>query len=150
MYILVCVKSLQLCLTLCDTMNCSLQRSSIHRILQARILWWVVVPSSRESSQPRNRTCISFGSCTASRCFSAEPLEKPIYIYIYMHTHTYIYGKSSACNVGDPGSISVLGRAPKRRKCQPTPVFLPGESNGQRSLLGYSPWDHKSQTRLSN
>ena len=26
---------------------------------------------------------------------------------------------------------------------QPTPVFLPGESHGQRSLTGYSPWDHK-------
>ena len=26
---------------------------------------------------------------------------------------------------------------------QPTPVFLPGESHGQRSLVGYSPWDHK-------
>ena len=27
-----------------------------------------------------------------------------------------------------------------RRRCQPTPVFLPGESHGQRSLAGYSPW----------
>ena len=30
-----------------------------------------------------------------------------------------------------------------RRKWQPTPVFLPGESHGQRSLVSYSPWDHK-------
>ena len=30
-----------------------------------------------------------------------------------------------------------------RRKWQPTPVFLPGESRGQRSLVGYSPWGHK-------
>ena len=30
-----------------------------------------------------------------------------------------------------------------RRKWQPTPVFLPGESCGQRNLVGYSPWDHK-------
>ena len=29
------------------------------------------------------------------------------------------------------------------RKWQPTPVFLPGESHGQRSLLGYGPWGHK-------
>ena len=34
-------------------------------------------------------------------------------------------------------------KIPWRRKCQPTPVFLPGESHGQRSLAGYSPWDHK-------
>ena len=32
---------------------------------------------------------------------------------------------------------------PWRRKWQPTPVFLPGESHGQRSLAGYSPWGHK-------
>ena len=34
--------------------------------------------------------------------------------------------------------------------CQPTPVFLPGESHGQRSLAGYSPWGHKSRTLLSD
>ena len=33
---------------------------------------------------------------------------------------------------------------------QPTPMFLPGDSLGQRSLTGYSPWGHKSQTPLSN
>ena len=32
---------------------------------------------------------------------------------------------------------------PWRRAWQPTPVFLPGESHGQRSLVGYSPWSHK-------
>ena len=37
-----------------------------------------------------------------------------------------------------------------RRKWQPTPVFLPGKSSGQRSLEGYSPWGHKSQTGLSD
>ena len=39
---------------------------------------------------------------------------------------------------------------PWRRKWQPTPVFLPGASHGQRSLVGYSPWGHKSRTWLSN
>ena len=33
-----------------------------------------------------------------------------------------------------------VGKIPWRRKRQPTPVFLPGESHGQRSLAGYSPW----------
>ena len=37
-----------------------------------------------------------------------------------------------------------------RRKQQPAPIFLPGESHGQRSLAGYTPWGRKSQTRLSN
>ena len=45
-------KSLQSCLTLCDPMNCSPPGSSIHGILQARILEWVAMPSSRGSSHP--------------------------------------------------------------------------------------------------
>ena len=36
-----------------------------------------------------------------------------------------------------------VGKIPWRRKWQPTPVFLPGESHGQRSMSGHSPWDHK-------
>ena len=43
------VKVTQLCLTLCDPMDCT-----IHGILQARILEWVAVPFSRVSSQPRD------------------------------------------------------------------------------------------------
>ena len=38
---------------------------------------------------------------------------------------------------------SWVGKIPWRRKRKPTPVFLPGESHGQRSLEGYSPWDCK-------
>ena len=34
-------------------------------------------------------------------------------------------------------------KIPWRRKWQPTPVFLPGKSHGQRSMVGYSPWSHK-------
>ena len=48
-------------------------------------------------------------------------------------------GKESAYNAEDPSSIPGLGRFPWRRKWQPTPVFLPGESHGQRCLAGYSP-----------
>ena len=36
-----------------------------------------------------------------------------------------------------------VGKIPWRRKWQPTPVFLPGESYGQRSMVGYSPWGRK-------
>ena len=52
-----CVCSLtQLCLTLCDPMDCSPPGSSAHGILQARIREWVARPSSRGSSQPRDQT----------------------------------------------------------------------------------------------
>ena len=48
----------------------------------------------------------------------------------------WLRGKESACNAVDPCSVSGLGRSLGR---QPTPVFLPGESHGQRSLADYSP-----------
>ena len=54
-------KSLQLCLTLCDPMDCSPPGSSVHGILQARILERVVISFSRGSSRPRDRDC---ESCT--------------------------------------------------------------------------------------
>ena len=37
-----------------------------------------------------------------------------------------------------------------KREWLPTPIFFPGQSHGQRSLVGYSPWVAKSQTRLSD
>ena len=58
-----CAKSLQLCLTLCDPADCSLPGSSIHGILQARILESVAISSSRGSSQPRDQTCVCYVSC---------------------------------------------------------------------------------------
>ena len=61
-YICVKVKVTQSCLTLCDPMD-----YTVHGILQPRILEWVAVPFSRESSQPRNKTqvfCIAGGFFT--------------------------------------------------------------------------------------
>ena len=55
-------KLIQSCLTLCDPIDCSLPGSSVHGILQARILEWVAVPSSRGASQLRDKTHISYVS----------------------------------------------------------------------------------------
>ena len=55
----VCAKSLQSCPTLCDPMDCRPPGSSVYGILQARILEWVAMPSSKGSSQPRDRTHVS-------------------------------------------------------------------------------------------
>ena len=57
--------------------------------------------------------------------------------------------KNPPANAGDTGSIPGSGRSPGEGNGKPTPVVLPGESYGQRSLAGYSPWNCKSQTRLS-
>ena len=59
-------------------------------------------------------------TCYDSICIRLSTLKKKLYIYIW------------------------------RRKWQPTPVFLPRESHEQRSLTGYSPWGHKSWSRLGN
>ena len=58
---------LQSCPTLCNPMDCNTPGSSVHGILQARILERVATPSSRGSSWPWNRTCISQLSCTGKR-----------------------------------------------------------------------------------
>ena len=49
----------QSCPTLCDPVGCRTPISSVHGILQARILEWIAMPSSRGSSQPRDRTQVS-------------------------------------------------------------------------------------------
>ena len=70
-----------------------------------------------------------------------------LHITIQGSPHSSI-GEESACNAGDPSSIPGLGRSPEEGNGNP--VFLPGESPGQRSLAGYCPWSLKSQTRLSD
>ena len=57
----------QSCPTLCNPMDCSPPGSSVHDILQSRILEWVTIPVSRRSSQPRDRTWVS---CIAGRFFT--------------------------------------------------------------------------------
>ena len=72
-----CAKSLQSCPALCSAMNYSPLDFSVHGILQARILEWVAMPSSRGSFQPRNRTGVS---CIAGGFFTSwATREAPCY-----------------------------------------------------------------------
>ena len=64
----------QLCLTLCDPMDCSPAGSSAYGILQARILEWVAIPFSRGSSPPRDRTQVSLQADS----LPSEPPGKPL------------------------------------------------------------------------
>ena len=51
---------------------------------------------------------------------------------------------ANARDTGDAGSVdSWLWKSPSRKAWQPTPVFLPGKSRGERSLVAYSPWGHR-------
>ena len=57
---------------------------------------------------------------------------------------SWLNGKESACNrLRRHEFYPWVGKIPWNRKWQPTPVFLPAEFDGQRSLMGYSPWGHK-------
>ena len=87
-------------------MDCSLQGSSIHGILQERILEWVAIFFSRDFYA---RFCIS----------------------------VFLSGCFLQCS--RPGLHPWIRKIPWRREWLPTPVFLPRESHGQRSLAGYSP-----------
>ena len=74
-YLICCCLITQWCLTLCDPMVYRLPGSSVHGILQARILEWVVISFSRGSSWPRDRTHIS---CIGRWVlYQQSPLKKP-------------------------------------------------------------------------
>ena len=95
-----------------------------------RILEQVAIPSSGGSSWPRDQTRVS---CIAGRFFIIwATREAVVYVYtcmyVYVHVHTYMSG-SLCCTV-------------EANTWQPTPVFLPGESHGWRSLVGCYPWGH--------
>ena len=65
-------KLLQSCLTLCDSMVCSPPGFTVHGVLQARILEWVAMPSSRGSSQTRDGTHISTSPASADLFFTTS------------------------------------------------------------------------------
>ena len=93
----VCVKSLHTCLTLCNPMDYNLPGFSVHGILQARILEWAAMPSSRGSSRPRDRTHVFYVSCIGRRVLYDQ--HHRLY---YVLSHVLLF-----CNAGNsspPGS----------------------------------------------
>ena len=72
------------CVQFFATLDCSLPGSSVHGILQARMLKWVAISSSRGSSGPGDQTQVSCSSCTAGRFFIAEPLGREISINLWV------------------------------------------------------------------
>ena len=76
--------------------------------------------------------------------------------YISQHHMVFIWAFLIAQSVKNlsqyrrSGFNSCIRKIPWRRQWQPTPVFLPGESHGQRSMVGYSPWGSNSWTWLND
>ena len=82
-------------------MDCSPPGRSVHGILQARTLEWVAVPSSRGSSRPRDRNCISCVSCTGRRVLyhwatwsPLRSLASPFAFLHFQNVYRLLYGLS--------------------------------------------------------
>ena len=90
----------QLCQTLRGPMDCSQPGSSVHRILQARILEWVLFPMPGDIPTP--------GIESTDSCISS--IGRRI---LYQGFPDSSVSKESACSVGDPGLIRGLGRSPE-------------------------------------
>ena len=107
--------------TLYHLMDCNPPGSSVHGIIQARILEWLDISSSRGSSGPRFE--LASPPCSA-----------------YVGKQTVYHCASWAVLICHSASlISMSRKGSRRRQWHPTPVLLPGNSHGWRSLVGCSP-----------
>ena len=88
----------QVCLTLCDSMDCSPPGSSVHGFLQARILEWAAISFPRGSSWPRDRAPVS---CTAGRFFAIWATREALDI----HQRTLVVLPSSHTPASFPSSF---------------------------------------------
>ena len=84
--------------------------------------------------------------------FTTEPAGKPLKRLLPDSSPGGALVKNLPASAGDPrGKFDPwVGKMPWRRAWQPTPVFLPGELHGQRSLAGCTPWDWKALDRIAD
>ena len=86
----------------------------------------------------QERTMVPEDECIHSTWLTAILINFPVYANNCLHKPACQCRRQRRCQF-DPWVRKILWRM----KGQPTPVFLPGEAHGQRSLRGYSPWGHK-------
>ena len=114
MHVMCCAQLLQSCLLLCDSADYSQPGSSIHGILQARILEWVTMPSSRGSSQPGDWTCICLHLLHCRQIlYPLCYLGSPIYVSLLPQTSLpsrllHNSEQSSMCYTVGPCWLSIL------------------------------------------
>ena len=132
----------QSCPTLSDPMDCSLPGSSIHGIFQARVLEWGAIAFSE-------RVLIKLTMCQQNTVFLGIKSEKAM----APHSSTLAWKipwteepgrlqSMGSLRVGHDSvtSLSLFTFMHWKRKWQPTPVFLPGESQEWESLVGCHLW----------
>ena len=115
----------QSCPILCDPMDCSLPGSSFHGISQARVLKWVAIAFSNADSHRVLKTVNASIEYMSEDKASDKELASQCRSLRRCRFDPWVW------------------KIPWRRAWQPTPVFVSGESHGQRSLVGYSPWGRK-------
>ena len=138
-------KSLQRCLTLCNSMDYTPLGSSGHGILQEGILECVVMASPRDLPDPGIEPVSLMSPTLAGGFFITETPRKSQYISKVTGIKGLLWwlsGKECRRNCRRRGFHPWVRKIPWRRKWQPTPVFLPVKSR-QWSLVGYSPWSRK-------
>ena len=168
----VAVVELSCCVRLfCGLMDYCLPGSSVHGISQARILEWVVISSPEDLlTQGLNLGLLLWHAGSLPLNHLGRPLKevlitKTVYyvlaqkfffvlvlIHLFLHLTNIFFNISclpggSDLQTGDlgsrPGFNPWVRKILWRTEWPPTPVFLPGELHGQRSLASYIPWGHK-------
>ena len=102
----------QWCLTLCDPMGCSPPGSSVHEILQARILEWVAISFSRGSSGPRDRTQVL---CMAGRFLTLWATREAQMMVDKWRRPAASFLEKKAVSLGSSALLSV--RCPQLSRC---------------------------------
>ena len=108
-------------------MNGSLPGSSVHGILQERILEWVAMPSSRGSSRPRDWTCVSCVSCTGTQVlYHYYHLGSPTkYIFVIIsHDLIYTYVAAAAAAKSLQSCLTLCGPIDGSPPSSPIPGIL--------------------------
>ena len=119
-------------------------------------------PGKGEQREKRHSLCVNSPRCSVSTTLSLTPTPKhtshipmtQVCTHTCTHTHMpglpwWLSGKESACQCRRHGFDPWVRKIPWKTKWQTTPVFLPGRSHGQRSLVSYSPRGCESKTPLS-
>ena len=126
------MNSLSCVLTLWDPMDCSLPSSSVHGIFQATVLEWIAISFSRGFSWPRDWTRVSY---IAGRCFTVLVTREA--------TKPYKQGAGKDWRQEEKevteGEIAGWHHQLNGHEFEQTP----GDSEGQRSLVCYSPWGRR-------
>ena len=123
--------------------------SSVHGILQTRILEWVAILFSRGSSQPRDRILVSYiAGGLRTIWVTREALLNLLKNFFrnvsdthFTQPHKCCSSKESVCQCWRHKKHKFglwVSMIPWSRKWQPSPIFLPEKFHGQRNLVGYS------------